>query len=138
MSEDKNTVLSRPVQFSSDYIQNTINSIRVKGQDKGHSFTNFQVLTKKRHGPSYKKIGNTTNDQDLWVLKEKVQSSVVGKDLTLESICASGICLRRISCIYSSHLYYMVKVLSCQFTEYRDKSKFMGNNWNNLETPPSC
>ena len=23
------------------------------------------------------------------------------------------------------------KVLSCQFTEYRDKSKFMGSNWNN-------
>ena len=65
-----------------------------------------------------------------------IQSSVVGKDLTLESICASGICLRRISCIYSSHLHYMVKVLSCQFTEYREKSKFMGNNWNNIETPP--
>ena len=30
----------------------------------------------------------------------------------------------------------MVKVLSCQFTEYRDKSKFMGNNQNNIETPP--
>ena len=28
------------------------------------------------------------------------------------------------------------KVLYCQFTEYRDKSKFMGNNWNNIETPP--
>ena len=82
-----------------------------------------------------KKIGITTNDQDLWVLKEKVQPSVVGKDSTLESICASGICLRRISCIYSSHLYYS-KEFSCQFTEYRDKSKFMGNNWNNIETPP--
>ena len=30
----------------------------------------------------------------------------------------------------------MVKVLSCLFTEYREKSKFMGNNWNNIETPP--
>ena len=30
----------------------------------------------------------------------------------------------------------MVKVLSCQFTEYRDKSKFMGYNRNNIETPP--
>ena len=53
-------------------------------------------------------MGNTTNDQDLWVLKDKVQPSVVGKDLTLESICASGICLRQISCIYSSRLHYMV------------------------------
>ena len=28
------------------------------------------------------------------------------------------------------------KVLSCQFTEYYDKSKFMGINRNNIETPP--
>ena len=36
----------------------------------------------------------------------------------------------------SSHVHYMVKVLSCQFTKCRDKSKFMGNNRNNIETPP--
>ena len=35
-----------------------------------------------------------------------------------------------------AHLHYMAKVLSCQFSEYCDKSKFMGNNRNNIETPP--
>ena len=38
--------------------------------------------------------------------------------------------------IFVSFVLYAGKVLSCQFTEYRDKSKFMGNNWNNIETPP--
>ena len=42
-----------------------------------------QVPSKKRHKPDRKKIRNTTDDKDLWGLKERVQSNVKGKDLSL-------------------------------------------------------
>ena len=55
-----------------------------KGEDKGQlSFTTSQVPSKKRPKPSRKRIRNTTDDKDLWVFKERVQSNVKGKDLSL-------------------------------------------------------
>ena len=46
--------------------------------------------------PSRNKIRNTTDDQDLWVLKKRVQSSVKGKDLSIwfmrhEDLSSAGI-----------------------------------------------
>ena len=50
-------------------------------------------------------------------------------------MCEWDLSLANLLYIFVSLVLYG-KVLSCQFTEYRDKSKFMGNNLNNIETPP--
>ena len=55
---------------------------RVKTKVSSVSQTS-QVPSKKRHKPDRKKIRNTTDDKDLRVLKERVQSNVKGKDLSL-------------------------------------------------------
>ena len=77
------------------------------------------------------------DDQDLCAHKEKVQSSTEGKDLTLKSICATRGNVFGESPV-SIHL--IIKVLSCQSTEYCNESKFNGNNRNNMEatTRKSC
>ena len=110
---------------------------RVKTKVSSVSQTS-QVPSKKRHKPSRKKIRNTTDDKDLWVLKERIQSNVKGKDFSLWFMRHEArISLRRVSCIYS-HLHYMVKAISCHLAAHLNESKFNGNYWKDRKRVAIC